>query len=231
MNIMITGSNSGLGLAMALALEAEGHNVIPFDIGGGNDVRRANEKKASGAVSMYGVDSLDVLINNAGVNRIAWLEDVDDDDWDEVMGVNAKGIYKMTQACLPLLKQSKGTVINIVSNAAHVPMTCSLAYNASKAAAHIMTLQLARELTKKHGITVFGIAPNKLEGTGMSRDIEEQVTATRGWSTAEARQRQLDALVTGEETPPEAIAMFVAFLLRSKENHKYLSGCILPYGA
>ena len=46
-----------------------------------------------------------------------------------------------------------------------MPMTCSLAYNASKGAAHIMTLQLARELTKKHGITVFGIAPNKLKGT------------------------------------------------------------------
>ena len=147
------------------------------------------------------------------------------------MDVNAKGIFKMTQAYLPLLIESKGTVLNIVSNAAHMPMTCSLAYNASKGAAHIMTLQLARELTKKHGITVFGIAPNKLKGTGMSDAIDDQVVKTRGWTKEYAQQYQLNGLLCGEETPPERVAEFIAFLLQDKDHHKHLTGCILPYGA
>jgi NAD(P)-dependent dehydrogenase (short-subunit alcohol dehydrogenase family) len=174
---------------------------------------------------------LDVLINNAGVNLIDWLENFEEHQWDEVLDVNAKGIYMMTRALLPKLIESKGTVVNIVSNAAHMPMTCSLAYNASKGAAHIMTLQLARELTKKHGITVFGVAPNKMSGTGMSDSIDDQVVATRGWTKEYAQQYQLNGLLTGEETPPRAVADFIAFLLQDKEHHKYLTGCILPYGA
>jgi NAD(P)-dependent dehydrogenase (short-subunit alcohol dehydrogenase family) len=126
---------------------------------------------------------------------------------------------------------SKGTILNIVSNASHMPMTTSLAYNASKGAAHIMTLQMARELSKAHGITVFGISPNKLRGTEMSKDIEDQVVALRGWTPEYAKQYQLASLLAGEETDPDALAEFVAFLLSSKQRHKYLTGCILPYGA
>jgi len=174
---------------------------------------------------------LDVLINCAGVNRAAWLEDVTPDEWDETMGVNAQSILRMSQWALPVLKERKGTILNIVSNASHMPMTTSLCYNASKAAAHIMTLQLARELTKRTGITVFGISPNKLAGTGMSKDIEEQVMRLRGWDADFAAQYQRNALVTGEETDPVQLAEFITFLLSSKDRHKFLSGCILPYGA
>lgn len=221
-NILITGTGSGLGKAMKDELEAQGHTVIDFNLENGDDVRKA---ESAGAIDV------DVLINNAGVNVIDWLENFEESDWDKVMDTNAKGIYMMTKACLPSLIENNGTVLNIVSNAAHMPMTCSLAYNASKGAAHIMTLQLARELTKKYGITVFGIAPNKLSGTGMSDDIDNQVVATRGWTKQYAQEYQLNGLLTGEETPPQRLAEFVAYLLQTKEHHKYLTGCIIPYGA
>lgn len=225
-NILITGSRNGLGAALAVKLTNEGHTVWEYDIEDGHDVLDPHF-----VGHLANMTELDVLINNAGVNLINWLEDFEERDWDKVMGVNAKGIYMMTRALLPKLIASKGTVVNIVSNAAHMPMTCSLAYNASKGAAHIMTLQLARELTKKHGITVFGVAPNKMAGTGMSNAIDEQVVATRGWTKEYAQQYQLAGLLTGEETPPRAVADFIAFLLQDKEHHKYLSGCVLPYGA
>ena len=106
-----------------------------------------------------------------------------------------------TDLALPELAKTRGTVLNIVSNASHMPMTTSLAYNASKGAAHIMTLQLARELTKKHGITVFGISPNKLRGTEMSKDIEDQVVKHRGWTKEYAEQYQLNALLAGCALP------------------------------
>ena len=222
-NILITGTGKGLGKDMKEELEKQGHSIIDYNLEDGNDVRTTKD------LIMW--ENIDVLINNAGVNLIDWLENFEEDMWDKVMDTNAKGIYMMTKACLPSLIRRKGTILNIVSNAAHMPMTCSLAYNASKGAAHIMTLQLARELTKKHGITVFGIAPNKLKGTGMSDAIDDQVVKTRGWTKEYAQQYQLNGLLTGEETPPQRLAEFVAFLLQSKEHHKYLTGCILPYGA
>lgn len=225
---LVTGSASGLGLEITKALHELGMNVIEFDLADGWDV---TSEQRVGDFFATKVSRLDILVNCAGVNIIDWLENFELRDWNRVMDVNARAIYTMSRAALPLLKESKGTILNVVSNAAHMPMTCSLAYNASKAAAHIMTQQLARELTKKHGITVFGVAPNKLAGTGMSNSIDEQVVATRGWTKEYAQEYQLAGLLTGEETPPEYVAEFIAFLLSARKRHRFLTGCILPYGA
>lgn len=231
-NIIVTGGLSGLGAAIVEELRQCRHSVLSYDLQHGGDVRTATKESVLELTEFFPMPGqLDVLINCAGVNIIDWLQNFTDEQWDQVMDVNAKGIFKMTQACLPMLIDRQGTVVNIVSNAAHMPMTCSLAYNASKGAAHIMTLQLARELTKKYGITVFGVAPNKLNGTGMSDSIDEQVTKTRGWTKDYAQQYQLSGLLTGEETPPFAVAEFLAYLLSSKERHKYLTGTVIPYGA
>jgi len=224
--VLVTGSASGLGSEIVVALRYANHNVIEFDYIYGRDVRDP--------VRTWGEtppNDLDVLINCAGVNRLGWLENFAERDWDDVMDTNVKGIFKMVQWCLPSLTDTKGTIINIVSNASHVPMTCSSAYNASKGAAHILTLQMARELGKRHGITVFGISPNKMAGTEMSRALEPQVEALRGWTPEEARAYQLAALPAGAETPPALIAEFIAFLLSSKERHRFLAGTVIPYGA
>lgn len=224
-NILVTGACAGLGLAISDALAAAGHSVHAFDRKRGHDVRNPR------GTYFPCPQTLDVLINCAGVNITGWLGEFSEADWDEVLDINAKGIFMMSQWALPALIANRGTILNIVSNASHMPMTTSLAYNASKGAAHIMTLQLARELTKKYGITVFGISPNKLRGTEMSRDIEEQVIKHRGWTAEYAEQYQLGALLAGEETDPAQLADFVAYLLQSKRHHKYLTGTVLPYGA
>ena len=65
----------------------------------------------------------------------------------------------------------------------------------------------------------------------MSASIDEQVVRTRGWTPEFAREYQRKALLTGEETPPESVAEFIAFLLSSKERHRFLTGTIIPYGA
>ena len=222
-NIIVTGGDAGLGAAIVAAMRKAGHTVLAYDIKRGLDVLNPDPVLAL-------TFRVDVLINCAGVNKINWLENVTEADWDHVMDVNAKGIFKMTQAFLPTLLKTKGTVLNIVSNAAHMPMRCSAAYNASKGAALILTKQLARELTSQ-GVTVFSVSPNKLRGTEMSDSIDQQVVATRGWNMDEAQRYQLAGLLTGEETPPEAVAEFIAFLLQDKEHHRFLAGCDIPYGA
>lgn len=223
--ILITGSGAGLGAALVNELAHAGHTVIAFDAKQGHDVRAP--ERTFGPCPEH----LDVLINCAGINRTGWLDKFSESDWDDVVDVNAKGIFMMTKWAYPALKVSRGTVLNIVSNASHMPMTTSAAYNASKGAAHILTLQLARELTKKDGITIFGISPNKLRGTEMSRDIEVQVCQHRGWTPEYAAEYQRNALLAGEETDPVQLAEFITYLLRKKANHKFLTGCILPYGA
>lgn len=222
MKILVTGSSSGLGLAIATALEAAGHTVIPFDKSRGDDVCVPTARPLP--------EELDVLINCAGINLNRWFEEMTSGAWDRVMDVNAKGLWMMTQALLPQLIDSKGVVINITSNAAHIPMTSSLAYNASKAAADMVTRQMAHELTPKFGLTIFGIAPNKLCGTAMSKQIEDNVIETRGWTREYAAEYQRKALMKGLETEPEAIAAYIVHLLSNEQNYKFLSGTIIPFG-
>lgn len=226
MNILVTGSSSGLGRALVFALGSlgAGHRVFGYDIQDGNDVRNPEQAKI-----LRQVDELDILINCAGINDNRWFEDVAPYNFQKVMDVNAYAIVGMTQALLPQLIASKGTVINIVSNASHIPMTSSLAYNASKAAALMITRQMAHELTPRHGITVFSVSPNKLAGTGMSKAIEDNVCKVRGWTPEYAAEYQKKALMHGLETPPEAVAELIANLINTG-NMKFMSGCDIPVG-
>jgi 2-keto-3-deoxy-L-fuconate dehydrogenase len=127
MKILVTGAANGLGKAIYELLVKNGHDVHAFDWQYGDDVRYPAAR-----MMPEDIDVLDVLINCAGINTNSWFEDVDDSEISSVMDINAVGIVKMAQEFLPLLKASKGTVINIVSNAAHIPMTSSLAYNGNE---------------------------------------------------------------------------------------------------
>jgi hypothetical protein len=65
----------------------------------------------------------------------------------------------------------------------------------------------------------------------MSEYIDSEVERVRGWDKDEAKQYQLNGLLTGKETPVERVAEFIVWLLQKKERHEFLTGCILPYGA
>lgn len=221
-HILVTGSSTGLGAAVCVALRDAGHFVHEYDVINGDDVRNPSRW-------LKDLPQLDAIINCAGVNDNRWFEEVQERDFFDLMDVNAFSFVRMTQAVLPQLKRSRGFVINIVSNAAHIPMTSSLSYNASKAAALMITKQMAHELTPKYGITVFSVSPNKLAGTGMSKTIEANVCKVRGWSPEYAAEYQKKALMHGLETPPEAVAELISGLL-TVGNGLYLSGCDIPFG-
>jgi 3-oxoacyl-[acyl-carrier protein] reductase len=177
-----------------------------------------------------GNDKVDILINNAGYNYLNWFEKISWDSYDHVMDTNVKGTFFVTQRFLPLLKASRGTVLNIISNAATKPMTCSSIYNASKGAQAILTRQLARELTPKYGITVFGVSPNKIPETKMSDYVDHIVPELRGWSSSQAIDYELVNIPCRANTDKNIFAQFIVYLLSDKRRNQYLSGNILEYG-
>lgn len=223
---IVTGGNGGLGSLIVTALQNYYDTVLSWDLATGVDVKSKYSLEC--ANKSIGSPIIDVLVNCAGVNLPCMFSELTEQIYDNTMNVNAKSIWLTAQVLLNQLRN--GTILNVVSNASHMPMTASLAYNMSKAAAHMATLQMARELYATHGVTVFGISPNKLANTGMTQSVDARVAAIRGWTPEEAKAKQLAALPTGEETPPEAVAEFIAWLLSAKARHKYLHGTIIPYG-
>jgi hypothetical protein len=77
---------------------------------------------------------------------------------------------------------------------------------------------------------VFGVSPNRMAGTGMSASVDQSVAEMRNISLQEVAALQSSKMPIGEETDPSVVAEFVAFLLAKKERHKYLHGCVIPYG-
>ena len=229
---VVTGASQGLGGLIAYKLRADGFTVCNWDVKCDYAVDVTDRRSVDRAADFLNeiTDKLDVLVNCAGINQIMPVPDLDGRCWDQHMNVNARGMLFTVQALLPFL-QNGGTVCNIISNASHLPMRYSLAYNASKAAAAMLTKQLARELCGAHKVTVFGVSPNRLKGTPMSDNFDAACARVRGWTAEETEKRQLEAMPIGEETDPLVVAEFIAFLLSTKERHKYLHGSILDYGS
>jgi len=230
MRALITGHTSGLGKALFEALESDGWDVSGWSLEVGVDV--TSELSIRTEIKEI-EEPFNVVVNCAGVNYINWHEETPIEEWDRLLNTNARSMWLVVKELIraKLLWDNNATIVNIVSNASHMPMTNSAAYNASKGAAHILTLQMARELGKTHGFTVFGLSPNKMKGTAMSAYIDSRVCDLRGWAPEEAAAYQRASLPAGEETDPETVAEFLAFLLSTQKRHKYLTGTILPYGA
>lgn len=225
---LITGGYSGLGKAISLELEDYDTYVYILDQEDGYDVTdRSSIQKFF--KDFIGEQKIDCLINCAGIAHLDWFPSITTEQYQKVMDVNALSLMLMVQEALPHLT-GHGVVCNVLSTAAKVPMTNSFAYNASKGAAAMMTRQMARELIKTHGITVFGISPNKLKDTKMTEMIDANVTSLRDWTPEQAVQYQANGNGNLEYTDPAAIAEVLAFILMEKHRHKFLNGAILEMG-
>ena len=181
---LVTGSSRGIGRAIALALAEAGADVvvnflrrsaeaqavelqirqvgrrcvtIQADVSSSNDV----ERLIRGSEGRLG--SVDILVNNAGISRPQPIEEITERDWDEVMAVNLKSCFLVTQAVLPGMRARKwGRVVNLSSVAAQIGGVVGPHYAASKAGILGLTHFYAQRLAKE-GITVNAIAPALVE--------------------------------------------------------------------
>jgi gluconate 5-dehydrogenase len=154
-DVIINGRNVDKGRAAARVLADEGLIVTNcfFDVTDASAVTSAIEfiERETGAV--------DILVNNAAMNRRAPLEDFEDAQWRAVMAANVDGPFFVTRALLPAMKaRRRGKIINICSLASDIGRPNIVPYAASKGALKMLTRALAVEVAS-HNIQVNGIAP------------------------------------------------------------------------
>ena len=181
---LVTGGSRGIGRAAAVALakagadvavnlvhrEAEAKAVCAEVEAAGRlalavraDVSKAAEVARLVETVQKGLGSIDILVNNAGISRPQPLPEITGQDWDDVLTINLKSMFLVTQAVLPGMRQRKwGRIINLSSVAAQLGGVIGPHYAASKAGAIGLTHSYAALLAKE-GITANAIAPALIE--------------------------------------------------------------------
>jgi 2-keto-3-deoxy-L-fuconate dehydrogenase len=161
-SVIITGGGSGIGKAMSILFAKQGATVHIIELNAEAATETVNEiTAAKGKAFSYTcdvskqqqvidtfsrIDTIDILINNAGIAHIGRADNTSEADFDRIYSVNIKGVYNCLFAAIPLMKANKGGVIlNTASVAAHVGITDRFAYSTSKGAIHAMTLSVARD--------------------------------------------------------------------------------------
>ncbi len=226
---VVTGAGSGIGRAIALRLAQEGCDIGVIDI----DARaaeatadRIRELERAGAVAVADVTDiaatqravdalvqtlgkLDILVNSAGILRIAKLAEMTKQDWDDTFRINVDGVFHACRAAIPHLRKH--------SWLGKTGKPYYGAYCASKFAVIALTQTFALELAAEH-INVNAICPGVIVETGM-RDRAEAELKAMGLPGAEER---VSAIPLGRLGKPDDVARIAAFL--ASDEAAYITG-------
>jgi NAD(P)-dependent dehydrogenase (short-subunit alcohol dehydrogenase family) len=191
---LVTGGGRGIGKETAILLAKKGLNVVICSrtqeeidsvvkeiksmgnnqiIGRKCDVSVSNEVNnlVKGVLDKYG--RIDVLINNAGITYVKKLIDTTEEEWDQTLDINLKGVFLLSKAILPLMiKNNFGTIINVSSGAGKVGFEDISAYCASKFGMMGLTESIAWEVAN-YNIRVMTICPGEV-ATKMQEDVDPQ---------------------------------------------------------
>ena len=235
---MVTGAASGIGRSAALALARAGYDVgVNYSSSDKAAAATAAEAARIGAKTLLlkcdvsdeagvramlqqvesGFGRLDVLVNNAGTTA-SWkpkdLESLSLADWDRVFAVNVRGLFQVTRAAVPLLKKSKGCIVNTASIVGLRPGPQPLPYAASKAAVVNMTKTLAWNLGPE--IRVNAVAPGWMEGDWMKRMLKDKYDELMG---KRAKATPLKRVVTADDVAETIMGLV--------EGNRFVTGEII----
>jgi NAD(P)-dependent dehydrogenase (short-subunit alcohol dehydrogenase family) len=203
---LVTGGSSGIGLAIARMLRDDGYDLTissrrpeKVDAAAGElgvhgiaaDVSREEDCERLVAAHRERFGGLEVLVNSAGIGIGGRVEDLSTKHFDLQLAVNLRGLFLVTKLCLPMLKESKGWIVNLASIAGTIPTPQLPAYGASKAAVISLTRTLNADL-EAAGVRAVAICPGFVD------------TPMAEWSGIPAE----------EMIQPEDCAELVRFLLR-----------------
>jgi NAD(P)-dependent dehydrogenase (short-subunit alcohol dehydrogenase family) len=230
---LITGAGSGIGRGIARVLAREGARLVLTDL----DEARVAEVAADlgGTALPHDVTSwpscfrtvervlashgqIDILVNNAGVSRSVPFHELDEAEWDRVLGVNAKGVFLTTRAVVPhMMERRSGSIISISSMVGKEAIPLFVHYSASKFAVIGLTQGLAKEMAP-YDVRVNAVCPGVVR-TPLWEPLLEQLSATKGITRDEAWQEFVDGIPLGRPQEPEDIGEAVAFLASARARN------------
>lgn len=223
---LVTGASAGIGRATALALAEAGARVAvtarradrleglvaEIEEGGGSALALAADAVSleavrsvvAGTVDRFG--SLDILVANAGIMRVAPITENRVEDWTRMVDVNVKGVLHVLSATLPvMLEQGSGHIVSVGSLAGRRPFPGGTVYSATKFAIRSLAWGLHLELGNAHGIRVTDIQPGFVSTELLDHDAETAAEWDDAWSDRRTLQ-------------PEDVARAIEFAVTSPDR-------------
>jgi NAD(P)-dependent dehydrogenase (short-subunit alcohol dehydrogenase family) len=239
--VVITGAGSGIGRATALAFGREGAKVVAADVDIASAEATADQVKAAGGqaeslqvdvsvaadvermvsttVERFG--RLDVLMNNAGIIFLLPITQVPEEQWDQLMSINLKGVYLGCKYAIPqMIRQGKGVIVNTASIAGLRGVATYDTYCAAKGGVVQLTKAVAVEFAKM-GVRVNCVCPGIIDTAMLDRGVAEQ-----GLDKTAFVQLAGAAHPMGRIGRPEEVAAAILFL--ASDEASFITGVALP---
>lgn len=236
---IVTGGGQGIGAGIVKQLVADGLQVAVADLNE-EHAKQVAEEVGNGAQG-YFVDvskkqtvfdlvkavvadmgHLDVMVNNAGIAKIAPVTETTEEDLSQILDVNVKGAFFGIQAAAAQFKAqgTGGKIISASSIAGHEGFEMLGAYSATKFAVRGLTQAAAKELAKDH-ITVNAYCPG-IVLTPMWDEIDQKMAKIYNVPEGETLQKNIDSIALGRGEEPADVANLVSFLADKKSD--YITG-------
>ena len=219
---VVTGGTRGIGYSIAERLIQDGIDVIVTGTGTKNasiypigadfyQVDFLNDSSVKDFIKRLKQKPIDILINNAGINKIGEFERIDAADFDSIQKVNLKTPFLLCQAVIPYMKKNNwGRIVNITSIWSSVTKEYRASYSSSKFALDGMTVALAAEVASM-GILANSVAPGFID-----TDLTRKVLGDKGI------QEIKNIIPIKRLGKPNEVASFISFLV--SEENTYISG-------
>jgi 3-hydroxybutyrate dehydrogenase len=245
---LVTGSTSGIGLGIARALAAEGANLVLNGFGDAAEIAqlRAELARAHGVTVLYdGADmskpeaiesmmqtalgefgAVDLLINNAGIQHVAPVEQFPTTKWNAILAINLSAAFHTTRLALPAMKQRGfGRIVNVASAHALVASPFKSAYVAAKHGIAGLTKTVALEVAEL-GITANAVCPGYVLTPLVQKQIPDTAKARGISEEAVVRDVLLAAQPTKQFVTVEQVAALTRFLC--SDDAASITGAVLP---
>ncbi|MEC7173209.1 MAG: SDR family oxidoreductase, partial [Bacteroidota bacterium] len=167
---VVTGGSNGIGKAIANTLKNQGAEVFILDLNENQSHKKAGIQTIITDISQWSQinssltsipNTVDILINNAGIGFVGNIEQTEEADFDRLYQVNVKGVFNCVKAILPRMKKKGGVIINMASIVSHVAVKERLGYTMTKGAVFAMTNAIAKDYLS-YGIRCNSISPARV---------------------------------------------------------------------